>query len=412
MDKAGFAEWLHGLPAICSHSHHLPDKEHGDLSLAKLLSNSYLSWCGVPVPQGNDEARISAWLNAAGVRSYFVWLEKALMALYHINEPLSAHSWARYDQAIIQAHKDNNWHLTLLMKHCCYKAALLDAYWAPGVDNGHPELFKPVFRVNSLFYGYGQDARDHNGGNFQRTRGSQITDIREYIALVRRALGEAKASGCVAFKCALAYDRDLDFAEGDWDRAQKAFGEHPDKEDIRAFQNIVMGAVCEASAALNLPLQIHTGLGLMDRSDALQLRFLISRHPEVSFILMHGGYPWTADIAGLCHNYPNVWADLCWLPLISTAAAERLLDELIDVCNADRLIWGCDAWTGEESYAARLAFLEVLARVLWRRVDSGMMREEQARRFALMVLHDNALMLVSRAAANGLPLVRQPDNQG
>ncbi|MDD4080927.1 MAG: amidohydrolase family protein [Eubacteriales bacterium] len=397
MDGIVFREWLDTLPVICSHSHHLPDKEHGERGLAGLLNNSYISWCGVPVPQGDDEIEIGAWLGAVGTRSYFLWMEKALMALYGLKEPLSAATWADYDKAILQAHQDTEWHLKLLKERCRYEAAFLDAYWAPGEDNGHPELFKPVFRVNSLFYGYNIMASDHNGGNFQRARGTHITGIKEYTALIRQALAEAKASGCVAFKCALAYDRGMDFKDGDWDRAQKAFGDSPGKGDILAFQNVVMHAICQAAEELGKPLQIHTGLGLMNKSDAMRLQPLISRYPGVTFLLMHGGYPWTADIAGLCHNYPNVWADLCWLPLISTAAAERLLDELIDVCGADRVVWGCDAWTGEESYAARLAFLEVLSRVLCRRADNGLMREEQARRYARMVLFDNAAGLVSRA---------------
>jgi len=105
---------------------------------------------------------------------------------------------------------------------------------------------------------------------------------------------------------------------------------------------------------------------------------------------MHGSYPWTSDIAGLTHAYPNVWADLCWLPLISPTAAQSLMHELIDVCNADRLVWGCDTWTSEESYGARLAFLEVLSQVLYERIEKGMMCERDAIRYAKGIMHDNA----------------------
>ena len=46
----------------------------------------------------------------------------------------------------------------------------------------------------------------------------------------------------------------------------------------------------------------------------------------------------TSDIAGLAHVYPNVWRTLL-ASLISTTAAHRLLHELIDVCDANRVIW-------------------------------------------------------------------------
>jgi predicted TIM-barrel fold metal-dependent hydrolase len=109
---------------------------------------------------------------------------------------------------------------------------------------------------------------------------------------------------------------------------------------------------------------------------------------------MHGSYPWIGDIAGLTHNYPNVWADICWLPLISSAAAYSLLHELIDVCDANRVVWGCDTWTGEESYGARLAFLDVLSRVLYERVEAGLLNEHDARHYAKAIMHDNAERLL------------------
>lgn len=118
--------------------------------------------------------------------------------------------------------------------------------------------------------------------------------------------------------------------------------------------------------------------------------WLIAANPSTTFWLMHGSYPWTADIAGLAHLYSNVWADLCWLPLISPTAAHRLINELIDVCNSDRVVWGCDTWTGEESYGARMAFIEVLCKVLHERVEAKLMYESDAIRYAKAVLYDNA----------------------
>lgn len=394
MEKTAFRSYLEQQRVVCSHTHHLRDGEHRKLNLQGLLSQSYAGWCGLPVPEGNDPAAQEAWLRAAGTRSYFVWMEKALMALCGIGEPLCAGNWADYDKAVREAHRDPDWHLRILRERCRYETAFLDCYWAPGEDNGHPELFRPVYRVNSMFYGYNQTAQDHNGNNLQRLEGTEISGIDAYLALVRRVLRDRKKAGCVLFKCALAYDRGLDFGPADKALAQKAMRENPEEPEVLAFQNLVMETVCQTAEETGTPLQIHTGLGLMQRSAAMALQPLIARHPGVSFILMHGSYPWTQDIAGLCHAYPNVWADLCWLPLISSAAAERLLHELIDVCNADRIIWGCDAWTGEESYAARLAFLEVLSRVLCQRAESGLMREETARRFARMVLYDNAKSLM------------------
>lgn len=394
MDKKEFFNFLQNLPIINSHSHHLRDKDHSQLTLENVLSNSYVSWCGTPLPSEHSKQEIDTWLNAVGTRSYFVWLEKALMELYGIEENLSAENWDIYDKAIIQAHQDKDWHIRLLRENCGYKAILLDTYWSPGEDNGHPDLFKPAYRINSLFFGYNQEAKDHNGNNMQLLYNRSISNVDEYTEFIDQVIWEKKQSGCAVLKCALAYDTSLDFGEASRYQAQNAMKADPEAEDIRKFQEYVFDCICKTAAELEMPIQIHTGLGLMRGSNAMQLQPLIERNKHTTFLLMHGSYPWISDIAGLTHVYPNVWADLCWLPIISPTAAHGLLHELIDVCDANRVIWGCDTWTSEESYGARLAFFNVLTRVLSERVENGLMRKQDARRYAKAVIHDNAFRLL------------------
>ncbi|HZJ58583.1 MAG TPA: amidohydrolase family protein [Clostridia bacterium] len=390
MNKEKFLSCIQNEPIINSHSHHLQDVDHRGLNLQNVLRSSYVNWCHKPVPDGNSKDETALWLNSVRNRSYFIWIEKAMMDLYGIDEHLDADTWYIFDGAIRKAHSGGAWHLSILRDQCNYRAIFLDTFWKPGDDNNHPDLFKPAYRVNSLFYGYNRTARDHNENNFQLLEDRSITDIDEYIKLIGDVIHRKREAGCTVIKCALAYDRSLGFGDGTKENAQRAMNENPDEDDIRAFQNYVFDRICEIAAELSMPVQIHTGLGLMAGSNAMQLQPLISRNPNTIFWLMHGSYPWTSDIAGLAHVYPNVWADLCWLPLISPTAAHRLMHELIDVCNADRVVWGCDTWTGEESYGARLAFLEILSQVLCERVDMGRMREGDAQRYARAVMYDNA----------------------
>lgn len=394
MDRNELLYYLQGEPIVNSHSHHLGDEDHCALGLEAVMRNSYVNWCGVPVPSVDSKGEVAAWLNAVRNRSYFVWLEKALMDLYGLKEHLDAESWDAYDNAIRFAHQDKDWHIRLLCEKCGYKTVMLDTYWSPGEDNGHPDLFRPAYRINSFFYGYNKTAKDHNGNNIQVMHNRRITDIDEYSGFIEQVMRGQKQAGSAAFKCALAYDRSLDFGLATREQAQRAMLEKADAGDIKNFQDYIFDCVCKTAAEINMPVQIHTGLGLMTGSNAMQLKPLIARHPRTVFLLMHGSYPWIDDIAGLVHSYPNVWADLCWLPLISSAAARRLLHELIDACDANRVIWGCDTWTGEESYGARLAFLDVLSRVLSERVESGLMRDQDARRYAKAIMHDNAARII------------------
>lgn len=389
-------EQLLQLPIRNSHTHQLPDEEQRGLTLPGLLRHSYVSWCG-PVPSGKNREDIIHWLEQVRSRSYFVFLEKSLQHLYGISRPLSADSWEEYDAAIQAAHQKPDWHLQILQEKCQYESILLDAYWKPGDNNRHPSLFSPALRVNSFFYGYNRTALDHNGNNAQRLYGETCICLEDYLEFVRRTLQKQHKLGCRVFKCALAYDRNLSFGEASQSLARRAMMENPQPEEIAAFQSAVFDCICEQAACLGIPVQIHTGLGLLQGSRAMLLYPLITRHPQTTFWLMHGSYPWIQDILGLVHTCKNVWADLCWLPLISPHAAARFLPELLDVCNTDRMIWGCDTWTGEESFGARLAFLRVLSDTLARRVNHGLLAQEDALRLAKRILSDNLAFLGNKA---------------
>jgi predicted TIM-barrel fold metal-dependent hydrolase len=117
------------------------------------------------------------------------------------------------------------------------------------------------------------------------------------------------------------------------------------------------------------------------------------KFPEVRFVLFHGGYPWIDDLLALVHNYPNVYADLCWLPIISPSAAERALHELVEVGTADKLMWGCDTWSSEESYGALLAFRHTLAKVLSSKIEDGYFSLEDAKAISVRVMRGNAAEL-------------------
>ncbi|MCL1854174.1 MAG: amidohydrolase, partial [Clostridia bacterium] len=233
------------------------------------------------------------------------------------------------------------------------------------------------------------DAADHNGHNPVRIYGESFSDIDEYVAFVRRCILEWKARGAVALKSALAYDRGLDFHETTKEKAQRVFRPGAGAEDIRAFQDYLFFAICRIAAEQGLPFQNHTGLGVLERTNAMRMREAIEKNPDTKFVLFHGSYPWMDDLCGLLHNCPNVYPDLCWLPLISTSAAKTLLHQLIELGRSDCLCWGCDTRTGEESYGALLAMRSVMSETLGEKVDSGYCSADDALRVARNILREN-----------------------
>ena len=55
-------------------------------------------------------------------------------------------------------------------------------------------------------------------------------------------------------------------------------------------------------------------------------------------------------------GYPNLYLDLTWIPILLYTASNRVLHQLIEMAQIDKICWGCDTWTLEESYGSLLAF--------------------------------------------------------
>jgi uncharacterized protein len=302
---------------------------------------------------------------------------------------------------------------------------LLDAYWDPGSDNGLPELYAPVFRVNSFFFGYSPLASDHDGHNpYELYPHPLIVDLDEYVAWVEESILAHQASGAVALKIPIAYDRGLDFCEVDPDQARAAFahllaapGGQPatsgqsvgqkglpsnapdpysqktlagfEAQDVKNFQDYLFFQVCRLASQADLPVQIHTGMGQARRTNAGQLQEVIQKNPDTRFVLLHCSYPWTQDMSMLVDKYPNVSADLSMVPLISTRAGITVLHELIERSTAGRLFWGCDTWTAEESFGSLLALSHVLASALEQKVAEGYFSRDDALLMIEQLLFDN-----------------------
>ena len=366
----GWLEHLRQLPAASSHCHHMRPEQHRGMDLDRLLTSSYAGWCGIPV--GQTAAGHQSYIDQIGANTYFVWLSKALAELYGQGE-ITAANWSAISEAIVTAHEDPEHHFRLLSDRCKYQFAVQDSYWDPGYDLGRPELFHPTYRINSWVMAHGPGVTDHNG-NTPWHEGFAPVTLEEYLAAMEHAIEAAMGRGCVALKSALAYDRTVAFDNPDTEAAKRAFGHgsaSASPQDALAFGDVVFHRICAIAGKLGLPVQVHLGLGILRGSRPMLFEPVIAAYPKTVFDLFHCGYPWVDEIGGLLHNYQNVHADLCWLPLISTAAAVRALHEYLEVApSADRLLWGDDTWTGEEAYGARMAWEHVVAHVLGERVAS------------------------------------------
>jgi len=387
-DASELARLIRDMPVASTHTHHLADGWHASLDLGRLLGTSYVNWLGFPLAKPN--AHPADLIDQIGANTYFVWLSKSLAEIYGLGE-LAPHNWDAINEAIRLAHGDPEWHVRLLRDRARMRF-LVPELAIPGDDNGRPDLFRPAYRINGWCLCHRRGVVDHARFSPWDLPGFDAATLDEYLEAMDAAIVAAKGRGTVALKNSLAYARTVAFDDPDREAAQRAFRAEGDvaSSDALAFGDVVFHRACEIAEREGLPVQMHLGLAIIRTSGPMLFERTIARHPGTTFDLFHCGYPWVDEIGGLLHNYANVIADLCWLPIISTAAAERVLNEYLDVArSSDRILWGDDTWSGEEAYGALLAWEHVVSRALTRRVNDGLCTMRQAERLAEKLMYAN-----------------------
>ncbi|MFW6138627.1 MAG: amidohydrolase family protein [Spirochaetota bacterium] len=385
-------EYLEHTPVISTHEHHLEDRDHQKLTLEGIIEHSYVSWQGIP--PGSSKEEHAEFLERVRYNSYFVWLEKALKKIYRFNGTITPDFWDDLSTRIQEKHRENDFHLRILKEHCRYKAGVCDIYWDPGSDLGHPQLFKPVVRSDVFLTCYHPQVRDHDDNSPWKFFDVQGLGFDEYVDFILNFHRKKIQAGAVAFKIATAYERPISIQEPCYEKAAGVYLQEPENVsdfDKMAYGDYLVHRICALAQELEVPIQVHTGLGELKGSNPMLLEPLIQTYPHTRFVLFHGGYPWYSQVGALAHNHPNVLVDMVWLPLISTSAAKQALDQYIEVVpSSDRIAWGSDAWTSEEALGALLAYQHVVASVLAEKVEYGYLGKDDAEILAQKLMYKNA----------------------
>jgi len=395
--KEDLFERIHGyigsLPVSSDHEHHLADDAFaGGMTLDGLFSNSYVAWTGF-VPDGTTASR-QTFLDNVRFNSYFTWMERGIRQVHGLKQQVDLASWDEISEVVARAYaRDPDFHWRALAENG-YERLILDTYWNPGDDDGHPEIFTPTFRIDQFIYGHHAEAVGPNEIVPWQHYGFTGGSLDDYVEMMFETVRKQHAAGRVAaLKCAEAYNRTVDFLPDDADAARRCFGKHPGETEPQErilFGNYVFNRCCELAGELALPFQVHTGLARIRTSNPMNFEPMLERYPDVRFVLFHAGYPWTHEVAGLAHNYRNALPSLTWTATICTSAAIRALHDFIDAaCSVNSITWGSDCWVAEESVGAMLAWRFIVAKVLTERVLDGRMSIPDAESLARKLMNEN-----------------------
>lgn len=375
-------------PCINTHCH-IAIPYTSPATLPEFFQKSYLNW---QFKQNiSPDMDISSFLDLVSCNSYFYSLSRALGELYTTNQlPLSHDNWREIQSGLAESAKNPCKLEWILRKKCNYHTIILDSQNSPGANNGIPSLFRPAFRFDMFLKAHPQAGKDINGNiPWDYLPPQHELSFDEFLDAITYAVRKQVSRGVVALKLAIAYERGLDFDFTDLPAARRGWhSKGASSYECKAFEDIITLHLCRVAGDLKIPVQIHTGMGKLERSNALWLKSLLDACPHTKFVLLHCSYPHTADAIALLHEYSNVYADFSWLPLLSPGATARLLDEILDISDTSRLGWGCDAETLEESLGAHRMFCSILADVLSEKEAKGLYSLSTCRQLVSRILFD------------------------
>src|ERR1700722_20272051 len=233
-------------------------------------------------------------------------------------------------------------------------------------------------------------------------------DLAAYEAFVRQTLADNQKKGGVAIKFEAAYFRSLYFGDPPRDTAEVIFNKYhaggvPSEDDYRTFQDYIFGVLIDQAGKLHLPVHYHSAVGIGDyfslrNGNPLNLENVLRdpRYKNVTFVLIHGGYPYTLEMIWMTAA-KNVYTDSSLMGYyVYPSELKNILKQWISLY-PEKIMFGSDAFPfndavgAEETLwlavrSARTAVAQALAEL----VAENAISESKAIELAHMYLHDNA----------------------
>jgi predicted TIM-barrel fold metal-dependent hydrolase len=224
---------------------------------------------------------------------------------------------------------------------------------------------------------------------------------------IRKAIDD---EGYVGLKTVIAYRTGLNIrrveekgAKADFQAAKNGHAERawfgPKVKKLRDF--LIVRAL-ELSIDLDVPVQIHTGVGdyqiVLDQCDPGLLYGLLTddklRHATVS--LVHSGFPNNQNAAYMAMVLPNVFLDFSLtIPFLNPVSHQRLM-EILEIAPSSKVMYGSDGYGVPEVFwfSAKLG-KRLLEKCYTQFLEEKVFDENEVNRQAEMILCRNATGLYS-----------------
>ncbi len=257
------SETIADIHVIDTHEHTYPQEliASRNPSIVDIFEGSYIFWIAKPPAKRDDFKSLVKNVREISGSAFYKACSIAIKDIYGVNvDPPSEEAFIEASNLIRDAYKSGDWTRRVFRERALIDKALWDPYWDIWRESFDPELFKPVFRINSLLFGYRRGAVDHNGNSpyvFEEYLNLKVEKFDDYMNLIDRVLEEARKRGYVALKSALAYDRPILFEEVGEDEARRVFdkkGLGLNSRDVRLFQDFILHYILSKASELGFPV--------------------------------------------------------------------------------------------------------------------------------------------------------------
>jgi uncharacterized protein len=333
-------------------------------------------------------------------------LRIAIRDIYGVAE-IGERTLPRINEAIAAKNKPGLYR-DILKGRCRMRICLNDQYWAAIPTPVDREFFV----LAQKFDGFVMPITPTGVRKLEQESDTEISGLAGLKRAMENQFARALKAGMVAVKSTAAYQRDLYFREVSQADAERSFtamikGVEPASAERRPYRDLadhMFHHLCSLADAHRVPFQVHTGMqagngNFIAQTKPAQLTNLFLKFPRVQFDLFHIGYPYWRECLVLAKMHPNVYADFCWMHILTPTGARTALHEFLDSVPANKIMgFGGDYRYPELSYGHLVMARRNIVQVLAERTEAGQNTENEAAELARMLLHDNpAALFLGRA---------------
>ena len=388
---------LSNLPVVDAHCHSYlesPKIMNGNhfARYANILSAPPNFLDGQFKPQGEQLHRSKARLSTMDLEQpFFRLMTRWLADFFHCKPTLEAVARARSARS-----EDFDQYVRELFEGVSIRGLVMDGGY-PALSDEDMKRFPvevvKVFRVETFI----NDLLGRHD-SFDEFFSAYETGIRDAVL----------KEGFVGLKSIIAYRTGLSVRRVEEKEAKKDFLEAKQGQaevawfgpKVKTLRDFLIVRALELSIDLDVPMQIHTGVGdfdiLLDQCDPALLYDLLKddklRHASV--VLVHSGFPSNQNAAFMASVLPNVFLDFSLtIPFLNPLSHERL-KEILEIAPSSKVMYGSDGINLPEIFwfSAKVG-KRVLEKCFKTFEDEKLFDQDEINQKARQILSENAIRL-------------------